>query len=266
MAFHNPHTRRVCFRRKLDKSVRLKLLKKIPQYCFEIFIEYGGSQEKMVSKIILLPVIFVICFTVFAPTAHPEPTVSIIIEKTTYQYCEKLSYIIEVSEVTGEPAIIHIRDEAGKGSSAIPIQIGGLQNLIPAAFPFEKEQFVPGKYFIDVEYNGVSTTSEFEIIDSDNICIPGAIKQFIVGWINGEIPDGYFVDALQKNVDPKLIKVPFEVNAENILEINMPSWVRNNVGIWWVNDMISDKDFAQVFNYLFDKKIIKEKMVEDDAI
>ena len=266
MAFHNPHTQRVCFRRKLDKSDRLKLLKKIPQYCFEIFIEDEEVEEKMASRIVHLSTIFTICFSIFFTTAYAEPTVSINIEKTTYQYCEKLSYIIEVSEVTGDPAIIHIRDESGKGSSAIPIPIGGLQNLVPAAFPFEKEQFEPGKYFIDVEYNGISTTSEFEVIDSDNICIPGAIKQFIVGWINGEIPDGYFVDALQKNVDPKLIKVPFEVNAENILEINMPSWVRDNVGIWWVNDMISDKDFAQVFNYLFDKKIIKEKMVEEDAI
>jgi hypothetical protein len=254
VAFHNPHTQRVCFRRKLDKSDRLKLLKKIPQYCFEIFIEDEEVEEKMASRIVHLSTIFTICFSIFFTTAYAEPTVSINIEKTTYQYCEKLSYIIEVSEVTGDPAIIHIRDESGKGSSAIPIPIGGLQNLVPA------------KYFIDVEYNGISTTSEFEVIDSDNICIPGAIKQFIVGWINGEIPDGYFVDALQKNVDPKLIKVPFEVNAENILEINMPSWVRDNVGIWWVNDMISDKDFAQVFNYLFDKKIIKEKMVEEDAI
>lgn len=213
-----------------------------------------------------MSIIFVIGITMFLPNALAEPVVSINIEKTTYEYCEKLSYIIEVSKVTGDSAIIHIRDESGKGSSAIPIPIGGLQNLIPAAFPFEKEQFAPGKYFIDVEYNGMSTTSEFEIIDSDNICIPGAIKQFIVGWINGEIPDGYFVDALQKNVDPKLIEIPFEVNAENILEINMPSWVKDNVGIWWVNDMISDKEFAQVFNYLFDKKIINEKMIEDDAI
>ncbi|MFB5636709.1 MAG: hypothetical protein ACE5RB_08790 [Nitrosopumilus sp.] len=221
--------------------------------------------KKMIFKSVYLSIIFVIYFSIFFSTAYAEPIVSIIIEKTAYEYCEKLFYIIEVSEITGEPAIIHIRDETGKGSSAIPIPIGGLQNLIPAAFPFEKEQFAPGKYFIDVEYNGVSATSEFEIIDSDNICIPGSIKQFIIGWINGEIPDGYFVDAIQKNVDQRLIDVPFEVNAENILEINIPSWVKENVGVWWVNDMISDKDFAQVFNYLFDKKIIKEK-IEDDAI
>jgi len=213
-----------------------------------------------------MSIIFVIGITMFLPNVQAETAVSINLEKSTYQYCEKLSYIIEVSEVTGDPAIIHIRDESGKGSSAIPIPIEGLQNLIPAAFPFEKQQFVPGKYFIDVEYSGISTSAEFEIVDSDNICIPGAIKQIIIGWINGEIPDGYLVDALQKNVNPKLIEVPFEVNSENILEINMPSWVKNNIAIWWVNNMISDKDFAQVFNYLFEKNIIKEKMFEEDVV
>jgi len=220
----------------------------------------------MIRRVSAMSIIFVIGITMFLPNVQAETAVSINLEKSTYQYCEKLSYIIEVSEVTGDPAIIHIRDESGKGSSAIPIPIEGLQNLIPAAFPFEKQQFVPGKYFIDVEYSGISTSAEFEIVDSDNICIPGAIKQIIIGWINGEIPDGYLVDALQKNVNPKLIEVPFEVNSENILEINMPSWVKNNIAIWWVNNMISDKDFAQVFNYLFEKNIIKEKMFEEDVV
>ncbi|MBL7001295.1 MAG: hypothetical protein ISR80_00815, partial [Nitrosopumilus sp.] len=68
---------------------------------------------------IILPIILAISF-VFLPAANAESSVSIIMEKTTYSYCEKLFYIIEVSEVTGEPAIIHIRDESGKGSSAIP--------------------------------------------------------------------------------------------------------------------------------------------------
>ena len=52
-------------------------------------------------------------------------SLEIIMEKTTYSYCEKLFYTIKVSEVTGNPAIIHIRDETGKGSSAIPFPITG---------------------------------------------------------------------------------------------------------------------------------------------
>ena len=51
--------------------------------------------------------------TGISTSAFAEPKVSIIMEKTTYTYCERLVYSIEVSEITGEPAIIHIRDGAG---------------------------------------------------------------------------------------------------------------------------------------------------------
>ena len=117
-------------------------------------------------------IIFVIGVTLFLPQVQAQPTVSIIMEKTTYNYCEKLFYTIEVSEVTGNPAIIHISDESGKGSSAIPIEIKELQNPIPSLIPFEAEIFPLGKYFIDVQYSGAETSAEFELIESDSICMP----------------------------------------------------------------------------------------------
>ena len=176
-------------------------------------------------------------------------------EKTTYSYCERLFYTIEVSEITGDNAIIHIRDEAGKGSSAIPIPITNLQNPVPSLFAFEAEIFPLGKYFIDVEYSGAEFTSEFNLIDSENICIPEVIKQFLIEWLNDKMLDGYLIDAIQKYVDTKLIDIPFEINDENIREIDIPDWVKY-VGYWWVQGVISDEDFAQVVNYLIDKKII----------
>ena len=107
-------------------------------------------------------------------------------EKTTYTYCEKLVYSIEVSEITGEPAIIHIRDGAGGKSSAIPIPIEKLSNPIPSLHAFEKDIFPLGTYFIDVEYLGIKTTAEFNLIDSDNMCISEAMQPVVVRWINGE--------------------------------------------------------------------------------
>ena len=38
-------------------------------------------------------------------SAYAEPSVAIIMEKTTYTYCEKLVYSIEVSEITGDPEL-----------------------------------------------------------------------------------------------------------------------------------------------------------------
>jgi len=209
----------------------------------------------MRTRTVAFPIILAISF-VFLPAVHAEPSVSIIMEKTTYSYCEKLFYIIEVSEITEELAIIHIRDETGKGSSAIPIEIKNLQNPIPALFPFEKDSgFAIGKYFIDVEYSGAEFTAEFNLIDSDNICIPQTIKQFSIEWLNDKMLDGYLIDAFQKYVDTQLIDIPFEINDENIHKIDIPDWVKNVV-YWWVQEVISDKDFAQVINYLIDENII----------
>jgi len=45
------------------------------------------------------------------------PTVSIFTEKEIYSYGDFLSFTIEVSEISGEPAILNIIDESGKKSS-----------------------------------------------------------------------------------------------------------------------------------------------------
>ena len=208
----------------------------------------------MELKIIILSLILATSFASF-PTISAEPSVTIVMEKTTYSYCERLFYIIEVSEVTGEPAIIHIRDESGKGSSAIPIEIANLKNPIPSLLAFEREVFPLGKYFVDVEYAGSKFTAEFNLIDSDNICIPEVIKQFMIEWLNDKMSDGYLIDAFQKYVDVRLIDIPFEINDKNIHEIDMPDWIKN-VAYWWVQGIISDKDFAQTISYLVDENII----------
>ena len=80
----------------------------------------------MISKKVLLFMIL-IGSTGIVTSSYAEPEISIIMEKTTYTYCEKLVYSIEVSEITGEPAIIHIRDSVGGKSSAIPIPIENLR-------------------------------------------------------------------------------------------------------------------------------------------
>ncbi len=228
------------------------------------FLLSNTSKPIMKARIVILPIILAISF-VFLPVVYAEPSVNIIMEKTTYSYCERLFYIIEVSEVTGESAIIHIRDESGKESSAIPIEITNLQNPVPSLVAFEAEIFPLGKYFIDVEYSGAEFTAEFNLIDSDNICIPQAIKQFMIEWLNDKMPDGYLIDALQKYVDTKLIDIPFEINDKNIHEIDIPYWVKN-VGYWWVQGIISDKDFAQVISYLIDEKVISLPIVLENEI
>ena len=191
----------------------------------------------------------------FLPSAFATPSIQILMDKTTFSYGEKLVYTIEVSEVTGDLAIIHIRDEFGKGSSAIPIEISDLKTEVPSLYPFEKEVFAEGKYFIDLQYSGAETTAEFSIIDSGNIVIPFQTKQIAYSWINNQVSSGILVDSIQKNVGKDAINIPHKIDRENLEKIFIPDWVKLVV-IWWLEEKISDETFANAFQNLVDRKII----------
>ena len=198
-------------------------------------------------------------------SAYAEPTVSIIMDKTTYTYCEKLVYSIEVSEVTGNPAIIYIRDEAGGKSSAIPIPITSLSNPIPSISAFEKEVFPSGKYFIDVQYLGIETTAEFNLVDSDNMCISEAMQPVVIRWINDEFTDGMLMSGFQNIVNEELINIPFVFTEKNIDTLNIPDWVKS-IGKGWIMGVITDQMFVQNLDYLIDKKIISFPMERENEI
>jgi hypothetical protein len=199
--------------------------------------------------------IALIVFSISLPSVYATPTLEILMEKTTYNYCEKLFYTIKVSEVTGDSAILHITDQAGKKSSAIPIPISNQSNPIPSVMPFEAEIFPPGKYVIDIEYAGAKDTAEFDLIDSGNVCISTVMKQFAFSWINNQISDGFFIDAINKFVDKDIIKIPDKINEKNLEDIHIPTWVKN-IAIWWLDDKISDGETAKAIQYLIDKEII----------
>lgn len=190
------------------------------------------------------------------PSVLAAPSIQIIMDKTTFSYGEKLFYTIEVSEVTGDLAIIHIRDELGKGSSAIPIEISQLKTEIPSLYPFEKLIFPEGKYFIDLQYSGSEFTAEFELIDSGNVVIPFQNKQIAYSWVNNQVSAGILIDSLQKTVEKDAINIPQEIDRENLGNIFIPDWMKI-VTVWWLEEKISDETYANAFQNLIDREIIK---------
>ena len=189
------------------------------------------------------------------PPVYAEQTVSIVMEKTVYEYCEKLFYTIQVSEVTGDSAIIHIRDESGGQSSAIPIPITGLQTPVPSVVAFEAEIFPLGKYFIDVEYSGAKSSAEFELVESNASCIPQVMKTITANWLSGKISDGFLLDAFKKYVDDELIDIPLEITRDNVYKLDIPEWVKN-LGYWWLTEEITEDAFVEAINYMIKNNII----------
>jgi hypothetical protein len=208
-----------------------------------------------VKSVILILGIFAIGFFSIS-SAFAAPSVQILMDQTTFSYGEKLFYTIEVSEVTGDLGIIHIRDESGKGSSAIPLEISQLKTLVPSPYPFEKQIFPEGKYYIDFQYSGAEVTAEFDLIDSGNVVIPFQTKQIAYSWVNNQVSAGILIDSIQKTVEKNAINIPQEIDRERIENIFIPDWVKL-VTIWWLEEKISDEVFANAFQYLIDKQIIK---------
>jgi len=199
--------------------------------------------------------IFAVGLTSFS-SAFAAPSVQILMDQTTFNYGEKLSYTIEVSEITGDLAIIHIRDESGKGSSAIPLEISQLKTDIPSPYPFEKQVFPEGKYFIDVQYSGSEYTAEFDLIDSGNVVIPFQTKQIAYNWVNNQVSSGILIDSIQKTVEQEAINIPQEIDREHLGNIFIPKWMKL-VTIWWLEEKISDETYANAFQNLIDREIIK---------
>ncbi len=182
---------------------------------------------------------------------YAAPTVSIYTEKEIYSYGDFLTFTIEVSEITEDLAILHIIDETGKSSSAIPIPITELKTVVPSPFPFESEVYPLGTYTLEIQYLDSTDTTEFELIDSGKFLLPIGTKQVAVAWIEEDISDTFFMKFLIKQ-NPTLFSTEQNSEPENV---KIPHWVKATTG-WWIDEKISDKEFATALEYLIKVGII----------
>ena len=187
---------------------------------------------------------------------YAETQVNIFTEKKIYSYGDFLTFTIEVSEVTGEIGILHIIDEAGKRSSAIPIEISELNTVIPSPFPFESPVYPLGKYILEVQYAGITSIAEFELVDSGNIVIPLWIREFAKFWYNGAITDTEYATGIEFLIKEGIIVVPQSETEQNSDDIKIPTWVKISTG-WWIDREVSDREYAQSLEYLIKVGIIQ---------
>jgi len=186
---------------------------------------------------------------------YATPTVSIYTEKEIYSYGDFLSFTIQVSEITGEPAILYIIDEAGKKSSAIPIPVIELKTKVPSPFPFESNVYPLGMYTLEIQYSGSSSMTEFELIDSGNIVIPLWIRELAKYWYNGAITDVEFSNGIGFLIKEGIIVIPETQNQKTSDEVKIPEWVKDSTG-WWIDRQISDVEFAKGIEFLIKEGII----------
>ena len=187
--------------------------------------------------------------------ADAMPSMTISIAKDTYYYCENLTYLITVSDVTGDVATAHIIDDEQKKSQPIPILIESDQNTIRAPFPFEKSIFPTGTYTISMSYSGANASASFVLQDDGRTCIPAQVKQIAASWLSGTFSDGFLIDIIKKSVSSDMVHVPFEINQDVIYDITIPQWVKQPT-YWWITGEISDQEIAGIFDYMLKTEMI----------
>ena len=168
--------------------------------------------------------------------------------KPVYEYGDFLTVMFQVSELTGDPIILHIVDQSGKASSSIPIQISKLNSTITAPIPFYKTNYSPGTYTINAEYSGAKTSISFDLVDSDRIAIPTQYKILIKSWLQGTSDNRNFADMIRELIHFDIIKVS-GYQSQTAHTIQVPAWFKNDVK-WWSDDSISDNEFGLAIQYL----------------
>ena len=182
-------------------------------------------------------------------------SLSIQTNKPEYQYGDLLSFVIQVSDVTGKTLTLHIRDESGKNSSSVVLQIVNTTTSITARESFDPVIYKPGVYHLDVEYSGAKTSTSFRIIDSDTIVIPSSVKKIVELWSKGLATDKDFARGIEYLIKEKVITILESEFQGSSSVIKIPAWIKINAG-WWVNNLISDSDFALGIQYLLRNGII----------
>jgi hypothetical protein len=202
-------------------------------------------------------IVLIFVFFVFASQVNLASAISLSIQtnKSEYQYSDLLSFAIKVSDVTGQTLTLHIRDESGKNSTPIVLQISNVTTTITARESFDPTVYKPGVYYLDAEYSGAKATTSFKIISSDTIVIPSWVKNLGKWWSQDLVTEKDFARGIEYLIKEKIIVIPESENQglSNITKI--PAWIKINAG-WWADNRISDSDFASGIQYLIRNGII----------
>ena len=190
---------------------------------------------------------------IFSGSAYAQSIqdIEIVISSSNYNYGEKLDYKIIVSEITGEDAVIFITNTIGNKSQLLSIPISQEESRVIAPFAFDSVIWSEGKYELELQYSGATSTTSFTIVNDGTIGIPYWIKDVSKIWVSGQAKDDEFAKAIQFLIDENIF-----FNANPSKELQIPDWFRMTTG-WWVSNQIPDTVYGDALQFLINEKVIK---------
>ena len=91
---------------------------------------------------------------------------------------------------------------------------------------------------------------------SEEIEIPGWIKNNAEWWAAGQIDDNSFVQGIQYLIKEGIMTIPATAQGTGPGSNEIPGWIKNNAE-WWAAGQIDDNSFVQGIQYLIKEGIMK---------
>ncbi len=179
--------------------------------------------------------------------------VSIATNKPLYKFGDNLSFVVKVSNVTGDTAVLEIVDQSNRSSSPINMIITKTISNITAPTPFYKTAFAPGIYFLKIQYGNATALTSFQLVDIGDIVIPTQFKTVANSWVQNQTSTKLFGENIAYLISSGIIEIN-GYQTQNMTAI--PEWFKNDA-LWWSNSSISDTDFGHSIQYLVKSKIMK---------
>ncbi len=113
-----------------------------------------------------------------------------------------------------------------------------------------------------IGFSGISD----QAYSQTSVTVPDWIKQTAQFWVEGQISDSEFVNALEWMVKNGIIKTPelvVDESGQNIAieNVTVPDWIKNTVK-FWVDGQISDSEFVNAITFLYKEGIVNSPNVK----
>lgn len=184
-------------------------------------------------------------------SAYPAfaTSVDISTNKYTYNYGDHLTVTIRVSETSYGFAAMYIIGPDNNKSSPIPVQITGETTTITTPNSFVPSIFEEGTYSIEVEYSGIISKTEFELVDSGSVFLPFGSNAVISQWVRGSLSDHSLLKFLSDN---NIVSLSEDLSQTT----SIPQWYKISAA-WWLEQKVTDSDFINGLQYMIDKKAVR---------
>ena len=204
---------------------------------------------------IILSLLVILAILPSIGNAIAAPSISIETSQNVYEYGDFLSITVNVSEITGDNAIVHVIDPTERKVMLLNRPITLTTTTFPSQHPFDSAIWKPGIYMLEFEYSNQISSIQFSIDDSGKVVLPAWIRDVAKLWITDQISAKEFSVAIEYMINVGIIKIPYTETDTGIATTTIPEWVKNNAG-WWAVGAINDTEFTLALQYLVKTGII----------